>query len=62
MRGSNKGSYQRRLGGSEQGLTGLRKLSLTPLSEGDFSLVGDEDPVVIVVPMRLINNSESGAG
>ena len=42
----------RRLGRSEQGLTELSKLYLASLS-------GEEDPVVIVVPMSLINNSES---
>lgn len=42
----------RRLGRSKQDLTGLSKLYLASLS-------GEEDPVVIVVPMSLINNSES---
>lgn len=42
----------RRLGRSEQGLAGLSKLHLASLS-------GEEDPVVIVVPMSLVNNSES---
>ena len=42
----------RRLGRSKQDLTGLSKLYLASLS-------GEDDPVVIVVPMSLINNSES---
>ena len=46
------------LGRSEQGLAGFSKPYLAPLSEDDFSLVGEEDPVVIGIPMRLINNSE----
>lgn len=46
------------LGRSEQGLAGLSKPYLAPLSEDDFSLVGEDDLVVLVVPRRLINNSE----
>lgn len=46
------------LGRSEQGLAGLSTPYLAPLSEDDCSPVGEEDPVVIVIPMGLINNSE----
>lgn len=64
---SEQGMCELRTRGASQGkvswevrtrFAGLSKPYLAPLSEDDCSLVGEEDPVVIAIPTRPINNSE----